>query len=1383
MPADQVSSAVFIGREQELAQFRRLLTPESPVSVFNIHTHGDGGVGKTKLLLRMQEQCASLPEQVVFAREVVDFYHTESRSRLGVMQQIVNNLGLEHFPEYRIILTHYFKATDASAREEFLPQLEEAFQHDYAEFAATVAAQQKIIVLFFDTYEVIQRIEANEGGQQRITATGFSRWIETQLFPAISQYTRLIVSGRYPLTALDSEQISLETLPLAHFTLTDTEIFWKQCFQVEQEQELTQKIAPDLMQTIHTLADGRPVLLALFVDWLNSARNPLSPEKLLAEIVQRTGQPLTSVTRAHKQLFEKALIERIASLQGPEEQAIMYLAVAYQRMTPDMFRFLTDLPLQACRDILLRHLRSLSFIKYKKGEIVLLHDEMRRLVIQHWWEEQDAARDDRRAIARDLIAYYQEQLLSQEQLSEADRETYTSELLEYALLADPQQGLIRFCHEFDIALEDGRYDYCDLLLREAETYQQENPRDLPFPHFLELALRRIRYYTKTDRNYGKSLQRAATILETYQDFPAWENSSVHGHILMEQAIAQFSLGKFDEAIHAFEQARRIFYLVGEDSAIHWTNNWIGYTYYRQGNFSEAKAYLTRAHTEFQDILDESSQCDPRERRQLLQGIQAALGNIAMVYSYTGQFDKAIRKAEIALNIVRHLPYNTVEIARTRNTVGQVFAFAGHAIDAHHHLAEAEKLLHGLTNRQISGRVHTNLGFLQYRVNEFAYLVEYYRAEDLEKIITYIPHDRIDAARQLVEQAIEILNRPPVIKKELADAYYALGEVCMVTPDEDRWEQAEDAFLQSLKWGRESQFQYRVVDTLESLVTLYYFWNGASDVSSDTKANNQKKIRDCQQEIEQLADYPYPNLFGKYQVTLGDMSFDEALDILRSEDAEDMFDAINLLLKEAFDHYTAAAGLMHEFNETRYYLILRVFYNRLNTLLDASRNQQIVSSIFHFLDVQRSEWQTQIREFEQIFYYVALRIQSEETQRSHLDELIQTIQQHLNQGNFGLALLLNDCLIGLCLSLRTYDSTNDAYTEQLVMRLSMQAKLYRILGDEYQARRYLRLTRRRLREISDSYLKEALEGWVDAGEGTLKYRRGDYGKLVEFYLTDELDTARKKFDAEFPGERQEALDLLQRGKEKLRKILAYWEEQREMTTDPAQQQCLQTRLSTYHKCLGETHFRIGELLMLHERFSDRSYQKRVFRQFKQAIEEVTAGQDFFRRDDAMQSYVNALYFSGNYDNPEYLDERVTYEHILEEKVSSPLMFPSIMAKLRITQSDALFSAYFEREKRENEYHYVPRRSNTDIRILRTILRYYAEACNFMAQHGAIDFATAVRVLQRRIELIADQDALKEIRRGLRNVWTDQPYLRDKTDILETLVQFAKVRSMMLRDENI
>ena len=52
----------------------------------------------------------------------------------------------------------------------------------------------------------------------------------------------------------------------------------------------------------------------------------------------------------------------------------------------------------------------------------------------------------------------------------------------------------------------------------------------------------------------------------------------------------------------------------------------------------------------------------------------------------------------------------------------------------------------------------------------------------------------------------------------------------------------------------------------------------------------------------------------------------------------------------------------------------------------------------------------------------------------------------------------------------------------------------------------------------------------------------------------------------------------------------------------------------------------------------------------------------------------------------------------------------------------------------------------------------------------------------IQLIADSDALQEIQRGLRDVWYDQPHLEKESEELEALIQFTKIRSMMLQDEN-
>ena len=106
------------------------------------------------------------------------------------------------------------------------------------------------------------------------------------------------------------------------------------------------------------------------------------------------------------------------------------------------------------------------------------------------------------------------------------------------------------------------------------------------------------------------------------------------------------------------------------------------------------------------------------------------------------------------------------------------------VDAHHHFLEAGVLLQEVRNRAIRGRIKKDLGILQYRIAELSHILEYYRAEDLEKIIEekqYVLEQDIKEAQRLIEDAIEALGEEPVFKKELSDAHYALGELYMVRP--------------------------------------------------------------------------------------------------------------------------------------------------------------------------------------------------------------------------------------------------------------------------------------------------------------------------------------------------------------------------------------------------------------------------------------------------------------------------------------------------------------------------------------------------------------------------------------------------------------------------
>lgn len=1371
----------FIGRENEIQQLTGIINVDSKVRILNIHSNGDGGIGKTQLLRKAQEMCKSSQDNVFYNQELIDFYHTEARSRIGIMQQIVNNLDRAYFEEFGELALNYHQEKDFSRRERVLFKLEEAFKNGYANFSGTL--KEKVIVLFIDTYECIQRISMIPEKKQ-VENTGLSRWIETNLFPSLfecTQNTRLVVSGRYPLKEIDRSGLSIKEIILPPFESPDTLEFLQKCVDAKTLDELTKKSgSKSMLDTIQALSGGRPILLALFADWVNYKDKPLSPQELIADVEKRTGKITILVTDQQRELFEETLIERIQSLVAPEDRAVVCMAVAYHRMTPEMLHFLNvSLSLKECRDVLLKKLNCLSFIKYKPKETVLLHDEMRRLVIDWFNKHQDPSRAFRRDIASDLVNYY-ENLLNTPSISEAERGIYTSELLEYAFLADPQNGLNRFRqtfeNDFDIAIEDGSYDYCDMLLRDAELYQRENPQDIPFPYFLEIELRRIQYNNEIGEDYEGSCRIADKILEDYAENPTWKKNALSAHFLMQKGIAEFWLERFEEAIVSFQQAKDGFLLLGEDDTLAWVYNWIGYVYYRQGKFVEAEDYLNRARIKFHKLIDEPRKRTERERRRLYQGIQLVLGNLAMVYTHKGLFGEALRYAEITLEIVRELQHNTREIARARVTTGSIFALAGHAIDARHHLENAEILLQEIYSPLIEGRVKIELGFLESRVEEPGSLFEYYRAEEIEQLITERrdgeKKKRAEKAKNLINAAIEHLKTPTVFKKELGDAYYHFGNLALIMPSENHWQQAEEAYRKSLQCGADSKFLYREISTLESLVSLYYFWNGTSEAPERVKKQNQEKMKAYQETLESYRKLQlYPNLFGRYEVTLGDIEFDHAIASLHAEQ-EERFNLGTNHLKQAFQHYLSAISLMETFHKKQYYIALRVFYNRLNTLINKVEQKDVSSSIMGRLVELTSVWAAKSEDFEKICNYIFLRIQpqSKTDKINHLKEELQSV---VSKENYAWALLLNDCLIQVYKSLTAFNPKSNEYQEQLILQLIAQCRYYRMEGDEYQAQKCIQSARKQIEFVSDSDLQQGLEGYTDSAEGTLEYRRGEHGKLLEFYLSDQLDIACAKFDGQYPESRDRALRLLKASEEKLQKAIESWE--KKSVPDLVQ------RFSQY---LADARFRLGELLGLYKQFGDDGEQQGSLDYLKQAIRGFDK-KDPYRYDYAVQSYISALYFAGQYNHPDYLKERQKYENQFEKRSQDldQTFHPSIMGRLRITQGDALFSESFKRKESDDIRSKYISPKKVDIATIRTIVKYYVQACNFMAQQSPAHFAVAFRVLQRRIELLGDQGIVQEMIKVLPDLWADQRYLKDRTDKeLAILIQFAQVRNMILEDKS-
>lgn len=479
------------------------------------------------------------------------------------------------------------------------------------------------------------------------------------------------------------------------------------------------------------------------------------------------------------------------------------------------------------------------------------------------------------------------------------REVYTPELIEYTFMADADEGVQRFCDEFDMAMEDGRGAYASLLGRETVSCCDKYTPSLLVE--LEVELRDARYYIDgNEQDIPRALGIIKSVNEQQQADASWESSLLFGKFKLWEGIAYFWLDEFDKAIRFLKEAREIFIAhERQEDLVFLAENWIGYTYYRKADFNEAEGWMKQSLDGLLDLLGKELDAGTRKKRNLQQRIQYTYGNLAMLYRYKGKFSESIRYAEMQFNIVESLPRNKKEIFRSLNTIAHVLAVAGRSMDARSYLEQAKRIYREIPDPLLGGRLQSNYCWLSYDSLESAYMIEYYRARELRYAVnnTFTKQGslRAELLRSAVEhtkEAIKILqgeSEDPVSHKELADAYFNLGELYMMTPEAwraDKWREAEQAFLQAAKSAEISQFRYSHIDALESLVALYYFWNyAAENLSNEKKIENEQKQQQYRKQLEvdlRSEMERYPNLMGRYELTLGNIAFDSALDRLQAK---------------------------------------------------------------------------------------------------------------------------------------------------------------------------------------------------------------------------------------------------------------------------------------------------------------------------------------------------------------------------------------------------------------------------------------------------------------------------------------------------------------------
>ncbi|MCP4344941.1 MAG: ATP-binding protein [Desulfobacterales bacterium] len=1090
----RVLSEIFVGRENELHQFNKLLLPTCNIHMLSIHTNGEGGIGKTQLLLQMQKICEERSQYLYYTRKLIDFYHTEARTKLDVMRLIAENFGEEIFPNFMVKIEKYKQPEEDRERTRTLIQeLENTFFDEYTNFSKNT---DKVIVLFFDTYEVIQ-------------GTDFSRWLESEFFPKLKQNTRIIVSGRLPLPIIPTKEMELKG-----FKINDTIKFLKKCFNVYSENELKNQVGSiEVINKIHKLAKGRPILLALFADWCQYEYNPLHPEKIIIEIEEKATSE-NDPEKFKEQLFEILLIGRILNLKEPQDKAVTYMAFAYRRMTPEMLSFISDISIEKSKNILFEGLKQLSFIKYKEDhQTVLLHDEMRDLIVRHYWDKQDPNNLERKQIANELIRYY-DILLEKHGISEMEEAVLYAEKLFYQLYEDIDSGFKSYVKKYDKYLQEYQIYYCDLI--GTELLSEQFYPNFSFEQSLERIIRRIRWrneqyrckealyffhdvenleHEKKDSFYIEEDRK--DILKLFQKIDSKgkitkEERELYANLKHEQGVAYHWLNRHEEAAECFREAEKSFRKLTYQYSLALASNWIGYTQFRSGDFFKSKKTLRYC-------IEEFLESDPKKEPGYTPiGIENVYSNLNVTFRCMGRFHEAIIFGEMAVAISRE-EKNDRELIRFLNALGETYKLANKQFEASKCYKDAQNLLEKTPDNLLKARVFTGIALLTYRHYDYIHIFEYYRRGSAQKEIlnrfgnAYRPeqeYGRLSEARHILENAIKHKTR------ELADIYYDIAEHYLITRD---WDKAIKHFFMSIDIAKKVNNKYREMDALVRLMSAYYYAGETEFDKADGIEPYMNEIEACKRNIEKLSEqHIYHNLLGRMNITLGGFAYEQYLKLRKDR-----------YLKEAIEHYVIACDQMYAFNPNRFYSTIRILFNRLNELFpDKLPSEDIIldlKDIWHFEKRDLDACLEFGKIFDEIIDFIIWRKEehSKEETKNYSKEIGTKLEKCIDKGkeNLGFAPLYGEMLLQLC---KKSDLTSDGTV----------AEAYRTLGRAYfrnsnvfeshknyeQALKYARLTNDKLLLLLTLI-----------GSAKTLFRVGEYVKAIEYYLPKEIEDNKSHYN--------------------------------------------------------------------------------------------------------------------------------------------------------------------------------------------------------------------------------------------------------------------------------
>ncbi len=844
-----------INREPILEQIRAAIADRSGQTwVFFITA--PGGTGKTCLVREVLHRCQKdglwFSPDVLAAREPVDLYHAHTHSDAGLARAIrtVLDPGPGYFEDYvqQRDRLHKVKQDLAEVMAEVVYQRErmiKAFLSDYDR-----AAHDFRLVLALDTVETIvhepDRVQEALGLTQ--AGPGIQSWLVETLVPQMRN-TVLLVAGRPESAPLgeDLRRISnlrFEPVELAPFQEKDTLEYFQAVAalarQAGQEEAAAriEAIPEETRRVIHRYTGGRPILIALLIDYLAVADRLLPAVQVTLEEAIRQTPDEESLRQVHERL--EADVVRVLQETGRDtDDTLRALAWAPKGMDAELLAHVSLLGPVIADDVAraaeaLKKVRLLSFVKVRPADQrVFLHDEAYSLFERHVLSR---ATEERRARVHEAILKYYARKVEEarraidpaagaEALADAYASLHNAQVEEmyYSLRDNAIAGFQTYYRYAEEAFQTNTPELDQQLRDELLRYlrRQEKGQEVDGLSRREverdLAIRLVKWNVLRSK-WDEAVKQAQQLREKLGDLVADPLSDAELSVFEGWALI-YQGQNLLRAEELLQQASTTLEKLGPADelqtwratiALAYAHNHLGYLYRNQGRFREAVQEYRRALPYW------------RQHPELAAAHSDTLNNLAWACAESGDFLAATRHAHDALEMRRRLGRRYL-VALSLNTLGLIETRDGKPDRARHRCEQALTIFRDLEQRRGIGLACVALA-------------EALRREAAIPDL-HSPAEAADLLRQAERYAREAMNIFQEEHKEPARLVEALLELgCIYRDwatirdrydhpyDEPRLKLAEQGERTLRRAAREAgdRFLHRQVDALVNLAWLHYY---------------------------------------------------------------------------------------------------------------------------------------------------------------------------------------------------------------------------------------------------------------------------------------------------------------------------------------------------------------------------------------------------------------------------------------------------------------------------------------------------------------------------------------------------------------------------------